>query len=181
MESTEAIVADGWQENHSGPVIPAFNPTRFRHAGSDLLSEGDIREIQQVQAMYGHAVDWPDQSLLRFVFSQDAVFDGTPCGSECFRGLPAICEFFELGKPPHPKSHQMTNCWIYEQDGHVFARAKWHVLSQHGRVLCVGDYDDTLVRTAEGWRIGYRVVTPRDPEGGMSEEAVREVAVGCAT
>jgi hypothetical protein len=44
------------------------------------LSHQDIVEINQVQALYGHAVDWPDQTLLPKVFTADAVFDGRPCG-----------------------------------------------------------------------------------------------------
>lgn len=39
------------------------------------LSPDYIAEIQQVQALYGHAVDWPDQSLLPKVFTQNAVFE----------------------------------------------------------------------------------------------------------
>ena len=68
------------------------------------LSPNDVAEIQQVQALYGHAVDWPDQSLLSKVFAKDAVFDGRKCGGDdLYEGLTAISAWFGLGKPHTPK------------------------------------------------------------------------------
>ena len=69
------------------------------------LTTEDITEIQQVEALYGHAVDWPDQSLLPKVFTKDAIFDGRLAGSKksYYEGLDAIMKWFGQGKPPHPK------------------------------------------------------------------------------
>lgn len=50
------------------------------------LSHNDIVEIQQVQALYGHAVDWPDQSLLPPVFTKDEIFDGREAGKDSTKG-----------------------------------------------------------------------------------------------
>jgi hypothetical protein len=67
--------------------------------------------IQQVQAMYGHAVDWSDQSLLPKVFTKDAIFDGRKAGPDSYyEGLPAISAWFGQGKPPHPKVHNIMKC-----------------------------------------------------------------------
>lgn len=124
----------------------------------------DIVEIQQVQALYGHAVDWPDQSLLPRVFTKDAVFDGRPNGGDdLYEGLDAISAWFGLGKPPHPKVHHMMNCWVYEEGGQVRVKAKWIVRNLRDGKIYLGDYDDLMERTPEGWRIKHRLVTTRDP------------------
>ncbi len=125
----------------------------------------DIVEIQQVQALYGHAVDWRDQSLLPKVFTQDAVFDGRPSAGEqeYYEGLDAISAWFGLGKPPHPLVHNMMNVWVYEQDGEVRVKAKWLVRALQDGQIYMGDYDDLMVRTPDGWRIKHRLVTTRDP------------------
>jgi len=125
----------------------------------------DIVEIQQVQALYGHAVDWPDQSLLPQVFTKDAVFDGRPSGGEkeLYVGLDAIMAWFGQGKPPHPLVHNMMNVWVYEQNGQVRVKAKWIVRAIQDGKIYMGDYDDVMERTAAGWRIKHRLCTTRDP------------------
>lgn len=125
----------------------------------------DIVEIQQVQALYGHAVDWPDQSLLPKVFTKDAVFDGRPSGGdkELHVGLDAIMAWFGLGKPPHPLVHNMMNVWVYEQNGQVRVKAKWIVRAIQDGKIYMGDYDDLMERTSDGWRIKHRLCTTRDP------------------
>jgi hypothetical protein len=129
------------------------------------LSHEDITEIQQLQALYGHAVDWPDQSLLPRVFTKDAIFDGRPCGTgSYYEGLDAICAWFGEGKPPHPKVHNMFNVWVHEEDGQVKCRAKWMVRNSRTQQIVMGDYVDLMERTAEGWRIKHRTVISRDPE-----------------
>jgi hypothetical protein len=134
------------------------------------LSQDDITEIQQVEALYGHAVDWPDQSLLPKVFAKDGVFDCRPTGvDQVYEGLDAISAWFGLGKPPHPKVHLMTNVWVYEADGEVRVKAKWIVRNPHMNMIFMGDYDDVMVKTPDGWRIKYRTCTARDPSGNFVE------------
>lgn len=127
------------------------------------MTTDDIVAIQQVQALYGHAVDFRDQSMLALVFTPDAVFDGRPCGSEIYRGLAAIEAFFALGKPPHPDAHLATNCWIREQGDRVLVKSKFLFRHPLDGTICFGDYDDEMVQVADGWRIASRLVTPRDP------------------
>jgi hypothetical protein len=124
----------------------------------------DILDIQQVQALYGHAVDWPDQSLLPQVFTEDAIFDGRQAGKDSYHdGLRAISAWFGQGKPPHPKVHHMMNVWVYEEGGEVRVKAKWLVKSPVDGSVYLGDYDDVMKRTPSGWRIRHRIVTARDP------------------
>ena len=127
------------------------------------MNAEDTIAIHQLIALYGHAVDMPDQSLLPEVFTQDAVFDGRPCGSEEHVGLAAICAFFALGKPPHPLVHHTTNCWVREHAGKVLVKAKFLYRNPVDGNICLGDYDDEVVKTPAGWRIRRRTVTPRDP------------------
>lgn len=125
----------------------------------------DIVEIQQVQALYGHAVDWADQTLLPRVFTKDAIFDGRSSGGkkEYHDGLDAISAWFGLGKPPHPLVHNMMNVWVYEEGGQVRVKAKWLVRALQDGAIYMGDYDDVMERTPEGWRIKHRIVITRDP------------------
>ena len=139
------------------------------------LSTADITEIQNVQALYGHAVDWPDQSLLPKVFTKDAVFDCRPTGTDAYyEGVEAIQAWFGLGKPPHPKVHLMTNIWVYEEGGQVRVKSKWLVRNSRFNEIYMGDYDDVMARTADGWRIKLRVCTSRDP--GSFVEAPPQLA-----
>jgi hypothetical protein len=128
------------------------------------LSHEDITEIQQLEALYGHAVDWPDQSLLPRVFTKDAIFDGRPTGTgSYYEGLDAISAWFGEGKPPHPKVHNMFNVWAYQEGGQTRVKSKWMVRNPRTGEIVMGDYDDVLEKTPEGWRIKLRIVTSRDP------------------
>jgi hypothetical protein len=117
----------------------------------------DIVDIQQLEAFCHHAVDAPDQSLLSLVFTGDARFDGRLCGGPLCVGLEEIIAFFALGKPPHPPSHHMTNCWVREEGGRFLVKMKWIVPDTSTGGFHVGINDDEVVRTADGWRIKVRV------------------------
>lgn len=129
------------------------------------MDHRDIIEIHQLVALYGHAADASDQSLLPLVFTEDAVVDTRPCGpGDLVEGRAAIAAWFALGKPPHPPSHHTTNTFAFEEGGEVRVRSKWFVINRNDGTGVTGDYDDVVVRTSEGWRIRHRLVTPRFPE-----------------
>lgn len=130
------------------------------------MDHRDIVEIQQLMALYGHAADAPDQSLLPQVFTEDAVFDARPCGRDLYQGLPAIAAWFAQGKPPHPPSHHLTNAWVHEERGQVKVWSKWYLIARDAGTGRSGDYHDVVVRTPAGWRIQHRVATVRYPERG---------------
>lgn len=134
------------------------------------LDTKDIVDIYQLEAFCHHAVDHDDQSLLPLVFTEDARFDGRLCGGDLYVGIEAIQAFFALGKPPHPASHHMTNCWVHEEDGKVRVKMKWMVPGAGAGVFFGGDNDDWVVRTDAGWRIKERVASLRypDPAGGVT-------------
>ena len=128
------------------------------------MDTGDIVEIQQLEAFCHHAVDHEDQSLLHLAFTDDARFDGRLCGGPLFVGLQEIIDFFALGKPPHPPSHHMTNCWVREEDGRVLVKMKWMVPDPSTGRFNIGINDDWVVRTDKGWRIKERIATQVYPE-----------------
>jgi hypothetical protein len=127
------------------------------------MDTSDIVDIYQLEAFCHHAVDHEDQSLLPLVFTEDARFDGRLCGGPLFEGIEAICGFFALGKPPHPPTHHMTNCWVREEDGRVLVKMKWMVPDPETGRMNGGENDDWVVKTADGWRIKERVARLRYP------------------
>lgn len=129
-----------------------------------MLDTKDIVDIQQLEAYCHHAVDHTDQSLFPQVFTNDAIFDGRRCGGPVFEGLEAIMGFFALGKPPHPASHHMTNCFVYEDGGQVCVKSKWMVPDQNSGRIWGGENNDIVVKTDAGWRIKQRVATLLYPE-----------------
>jgi hypothetical protein len=127
------------------------------------LETKDIVDIYQLEAFCHHAVDFDDQSLLPQVFTADARFDGRLCGGPLCEGIEAICAFFALGKPPHPPSHHMTNCWVREEGGRVLVKMKWFVPDPSTGRFVLGDNNDWVVRTEDGWRIKERIASLRFP------------------
>lgn len=135
----------------------------------------DIIDIQQLEAFCHHAVDHDDQSLFPLVFTPDARFDGRLCGGALFEGLDSIMAFFALGKPPHPPSHHMTNCVVYEEDGRVRVKMKWLCPDPGTGGVVTGDNLDWVVRTDDGWRIKERIASIRYPTGFSNSS---DVALG---
>jgi hypothetical protein len=130
----------------------------------NALKSEDIVAIGQLLALYGHAVDATDQSLLPQVFTEDATFDPREMGAPLSEGLPAICAFFEMNKAYAAPSHNTTNIHVYEAEGQTRARSKWFSLNPMDGALALGDYDDLVVPTPEGWRIRRRRIVLRHPK-----------------
>jgi hypothetical protein len=136
------------------------------------LNIQDIVEIQQLEAFCHHAVDFSDQSLFPQVFTEDARFDSRLCGGPLCDGLDAIMGFFALGKPPHPASHHMTNCWVHEEGGRVRVKMKWMVPDRNVDRMWGGENYDWVVRTDKGWRIKERIATLLYPQDLVVRRAV---------
>lgn len=126
-----------------------------------MLETHDLVAIQQLNAHYGHLVDAREFRRLGEIFSEDGVFDVSAYRAGRHVGLAAVIAFFEGAA--HPPAHHATNLYVYEEDGAVRARSKF-VVPGEGGAMFGGDYADALVRTANGWRIGERVVIARWPK-----------------
>jgi hypothetical protein len=143
-----------------------------------VLDTAEIVSINQLIALYGyaadsakfHAVDSAEQALLASVFSEDAVFDASAVGNPVFTGLTQIRELFARPMPHHPPSHQSTNVYVYESDGQVRVKSKWHVTDWAGTTVWSGEYHDVVVRTSDGWRICERIVVARGGSRGEREQ-----------
>jgi 3-phenylpropionate/cinnamic acid dioxygenase small subunit len=121
----------------------------------------DVVAIHQLLGLYGHVVDSGDLDRLGEVFTQDAAFDIRAFDQGVHRGMHAIREVFALGSPPHPPAHHTTNYFVYADDGEVHARSKWLTIDRSTGRVRSGDYVDTVVNTADGWRIDNREVVIR--------------------
>ena len=125
-----------------------------------MLETHDIVAIQQLTARYGHLVDAREFKRLGEIFTADGVFDVTAYQAGRHEGLAALIAFFEGAA--HPPAHHATNLYVFEEGTTVRAWSKYAVPGEGGKMFG-GDYRDTLMRTASGWRIRERVVTARWP------------------
>jgi hypothetical protein len=135
------------------------------------MDPGDILEIQQLMAHYGHLVDAKHWHRLGEIFSDDGVFDVIAYDAGRHAGLPAVRAFF--AKAAHPSAHHTTNLYVYEEAGTVKALSKYAVPGESGRMFG-GDYEDTLTKTPNGWRIKERIVTRRWPGNQAAQSKTEE-------
>jgi 3-phenylpropionate/cinnamic acid dioxygenase small subunit len=119
----------------------------------------DVIAIEQLYALYGHVLDDRDWERLPELFTDDCVFDATALGLPLMEGHQAIADSTEHS-PMAPLAHHVTNVYVAEV-GTDSARVRAKALGAYskGRAYS-GNYDDALVRTADGWRIRRRVNRP---------------------
>ncbi|HTX07814.1 MAG TPA: nuclear transport factor 2 family protein [Solirubrobacteraceae bacterium] len=123
------------------------------------MEAADVIEIQQLYARYGHVMDERDWEHLGELFTEDCVFDATALGVPLMEGLAAIADSTE-NSPAAPLAHHVTNVYVASVHGEqARVQAKAIGLYSKGRAFS-GVYDDSLVRTAAGWRIRRRVNRP---------------------
>jgi 3-phenylpropionate/cinnamic acid dioxygenase small subunit len=141
-----------------------------RKPGRDMsqVKASDASEILDLLARYAHVVDNRDWSEASGVFAPDVQLGRSPAlstGIERLRGL--------VGDAPATHGHNTTDVILDQRaDGSVRAWSKFYIVRGDGTVGS-GDYQDTLVHTAAGWRIAERDVSrgnrlDTDPTGGPS-------------
>jgi 3-phenylpropionate/cinnamic acid dioxygenase small subunit len=122
----------------------------------------DVFAIHQLLARFGHVMDTRDWPALAEVFTDDAVYDVSSVGLDPIEGLATMRAFFEEAQ--HPLAHHVTNvCVTRTADGETHAASKILGVLRAGHVS-TGTYQDTLVRTSEGWRIRSRIASRRRDE-----------------
>jgi len=127
----------------------------------------DRAAITELLARHGHLFDDGELDRLDLLFTASVSYDVTAFGGGVLRGIEAIrAATLALGDR-NPVGHHVTNVMLDEQpDGSVRARSKGIGVYADGTAGSV-TYEDTVVRTGEGWRIDARTVTPRrTPLGG---------------
>jgi hypothetical protein len=129
----------------------------------DLQELSDRLEIQDLITAYSYAVDFHRWGDLDAIFTPDAVLDFTASGGE--RGeLPAIKDFFGRSLTRFAGHQHLMGNTAVQLDGDTatattLCHNPMYLTAEDGRqrVLLVGIwYHDTLVRTADGWRISSR-------------------------
>ena len=124
------------------------------------MSEVDL--IEQLLARYATAIDTRDWALLRTCFTDDVAADyGDIGGWTTAEGITSFMEDAHAGFGA--TNHMLTNMAIDVESSGARATSRCYVhavltlLEDPGTWFdTVGQYDDVLVRTSDGWRIAQR-------------------------
>ena len=127
----------------------------------DLLDE---REIIDVAIRYAFALDRKDWALLNAVFAADGILVAGPIGD--VSGPAAIGE--AIAKVLDGQTTQHLNGNHQVELGEGVATHTCYLIAQHVRAgmpgtnwyTFAGVYRDDMVKTAQGWRIKRRELTP---------------------
>ena len=127
----------------------------------------DRAAITELLARHGHLFDDGELDRLDLLFTASVSYDVTALGGGVLRGIEAIRDAALALGERNPVGHHVTNVVLADQpDGSVRARSKGIGVYADGTAGSV-TYEDTVVHTAEGWRIDARTVAPRrTPLGG---------------
>ena len=126
----------------------------------------DRLELHELPGRYGDAIDDRNWESLHRIFTDDAVFDLTDLDGPLLKGMDEIKRFMDTDAQ-HPRTHTMTNIYVDEEPDGV--KLYFRILAQlpEGRVGTASYYDD-VVKTSDGWRVKYRVITLRRRSGAGS-------------
>jgi len=126
----------------------------------------DRTAITELIAMHGHLVDAGALDRLDEVFTDDVLYDVTDLGAPPIHGLAAMRDAAYALGDGNPVAHLVTNTVLTETgDQEATALSKGLGVRTDGTCGSV-TYEDTLLRTASGWRITHRrVLAHRTPLG----------------
>ena len=132
-------------------------------AASDGLTAQDYADIQQLYWQYNQGADFRDAALFVSAFSDDAVFRAGPLqltGKDeltAWRG-----ERDAGGSGDNGRRHWNSSYRITPSSDGAEGRVYWllvDVSSGQPKHIGSGYYDDTYVKTPDGWRIKQRVLS----------------------
>jgi hypothetical protein len=125
------------------------------------LTAEDRTAITDLINRHGHLTDAGDFDRMPELFTPDVVYDVTDLGGGVIRGLAALREAALALGAGNPVAHHVTNIVLTPAaGGEARARSKGLGVMADGTVGSV-TYEDTLVRTGDGWRIRHRAVRAR--------------------
>jgi hypothetical protein len=125
------------------------------------LTIDDRIAITDLINQHGHMTDRGDFDGLAALFTADVTYDVSALGGGVLVGLAAAREAGLALAEANPVAHHVTNIVLDEvADGRVHALSKGLGIMTDGSAGSV-TYEDTVERTAAGWRITHRVVRPR--------------------
>jgi len=134
------------------------------HGGSEMSESDDRAAIADVIVRYATAIDRRDWELFRTCFTPDCGSDYGSIGG--WNDIDGLTEFMTTAHAGMGHTmHRMTNN-VVALDGDVASgRTYVHVILQLDRnnpgsvYETFGFYDDSFVRSADGWRIAQRNFT----------------------
>lgn len=125
----------------------------------------DQLDIIRATHTYALGLDTFEPEVALSAFAEGAVWDATAVGLERYEGLDQIREFFEGdAKAIARQFHVLTNHIVeFTDDDH--ARGTNYVYSEGETVSgstfkAIALNEDTYTRTAGGWRIASRIISP---------------------
>ncbi|QDC10070.1 nuclear transport factor 2 family protein [Oceanicola sp. D3] len=132
----------------------------------------DRQEIEAMNRQFAGALDGGTVEQFLAIFTEDVDYRS---GGRVLQGHAALREFFEVrAAAGRVTRHLMSGLDIaFDGSEAALARSTWLTFAGAGAVpvanctpFLVADVGDDCVRTAEGWRINRRVITPifRNPE-----------------
>ena len=125
------------------------------------LAPDDRAAISELLARHGHLFDDGELDRLDLLFTASVSYDVTGFGGGVLHGIGAVRAATVALGDRNPVGHHVTNVVLTAQpDGSVHARSKGIGIYADGTAGSV-TYEDTVVRTGEGWRIDARTVVPR--------------------
>jgi 3-phenylpropionate/cinnamic acid dioxygenase small subunit len=132
------------------------------------LALEDRMAITELISQHGHLVDAGDLDRLEELFTENVVYDLTDFGQGRLAGAAAVRDAALALGEGNPLAHHVTNVVITEPtDGGARVRSKGLAIRADGSCGSV-TYDDTVIRTDQGWRISYRkVLLRRVPLNGV--------------
>lgn len=134
------------------------------------LALEDRLAVTELIALHGHLVDEGQLDRTDEVFTPDVVYDLSDFGQGEVVGLAALTRAALALGAANPVAHHVTNVVVEEvAEGRVRVRSKGLGIMADGSCGSV-TYEDVVVRTADGWRIGRRrVVARRVPLNGLGQ------------
>ena len=130
-----------------------------------MRERDDRQDISDLLVRYATGIDQRDWALFRTVFTGDCELDYGEIGA--WKGVDAVTEFMEqVHAMAGHTLHRLSNQVITVDGDRATARTYVDALIMSGDntsgvagVNGIGFYDDDLVRTQDGWRIGRRRFT----------------------
>ena len=147
-----------------GVVIGYFAAHGNVSAASEGLSAQDYADIQQLYWRYNQGADFRDSELFVSAFADDAMFRA---GDLALDGADAITvwrgERDAGGNGDNGRRHWNSSYRITPSPEGAKGRVYWllvDVSSGQPEHVGSGYYDDTYVKTSDGWRIKSRILNP---------------------
>jgi hypothetical protein len=124
------------------------------------LNVDDRLAIQELEALYGLALDDCDWDTFDEVFTVDAVIDFTGAGIPLIEGLDAIKLQYST-QLVHPVAHVISGFVIRGVSADEASVRCKLVAPRHDGSVITCDYDDVAVRTPDGWRLSRKTAHSR--------------------